>query len=99
MNGIVILIDLHTSGTGFQIIVDVNGEHKKCPEIIEDIKDALPKAFYLQTIIERETNTVISANDIRVSQSAIEYNATITSDNMKLYRAMQVGKIKALKNE
>jgi hypothetical protein len=91
---IIITIDLHTCGTGFQIVVEIGGVRKEYPEPIEDIKEALNKASYLKAAIKRETGQAILDKDVRVTQRAIEYNAGRTPDNMKVYGSMMNGAIK-----
>jgi hypothetical protein len=95
MNNIIITVDLHTSGAGFQVVADINGECKGYPEPIEDIKEALDKAFILRDMIEWETGEGIPDKDVRVTQRAIEYNAMTTPDNMKVYRNVMTGKVKS----
>lgn len=89
-----ITIDLHESGHGFQIVFDGPGVHKTYPEPITDIKDALDKTFILQSTLEQEMGIIIPERDVRVTQRAVEYNATATVSNMNVYRDVMSGKIK-----
>jgi hypothetical protein len=95
MSDITITIDLHNSGTGFQIVAEIYGDCKKYSKPIEDIKEALDKAFILRDMIERVTGERIADTDVRVTQRAIEYNAMTTPDNLKTYANIQIGMVKS----
>jgi hypothetical protein len=91
---IIIAVDLHESGSGFQIVADIDGECKAYPEAITDIMDAMDKALTMQAAIAQETGIKIPDKDVRVTQRAIEYNGWTTRDNLKVYGSMQTGKLK-----
>ena len=96
MDKVVIMVDIHPSGKGFQVSAITDEGAESFPNPIPDIEDALKHAFYMRNAIEREFGITIPDLDIRVSQDSLERNAFLTSKNMSAYRNIMAGEVKVI---